>query len=258
MRAHARTAWLPLTQPGESSTTLDKFGGAGWFLPRTRHPSCKSCRAPMSLGLQLRLSTLPPPFLATLRTPVIGAEFLQSLDSIKDIWKLKYDVRRLHTDAVGEGLFQHFICKNDACLCESGITLTSRVLPASDCRPRSSADDLPARTITGWREIVDLPHAVEWKRLGIHLPEEIALRLEDDLDPPDERDKLGGWPHWEQSVAELHRCHVPWCCDGRPPDFLFQIASNENLPLGFGDEGKAYLFFSACSPPFQQGVVQYG
>jgi len=252
---HERTCWIPITEEGERADEPNKFGGSPWFLPRKRAPTCFRCKNTMALGLQLVLSGLPEPIRASFRPPPRDARFIQSLGWLQETFprRYQYDLRALRLDPVGRGVLQYFLCTGDDCLCDQEPTSGYRFLPSADCRMRSAKNELPPRTIVGWREARDLPHPADWGGLDLGFgPLDRAL-LAELVDPPYEGDKIGGWPCWEQGRFSPQTCG----CDPGP-EFLVQTASEDNLPVGYGDDGRQYAFFCPAHPDDTRHTVQYG
>jgi uncharacterized protein YwqG len=54
---------------------------------------------------------------------------------------------------------------------------------------------------------------------------------------PLEGDKLSGYPHWVQDV-EYPNCPV---CDRRMDQFIFEFASDDDIPYLWGDVGSGYV-----------------
>lgn len=232
-KRHARHAWKPLAAThGEKS--LSYFGGEPSCDPGP-WPSCTHCKAAMRLFLQLDLATLPPGFAAPLR----------------------------------DGLLQLFYCSTDDGACEtwsafSGAHQVLVVPKDGPAAPRSPVDPLPVVVIQGWERFDDFPHPEEHQALGVHYDYDfkrkrvsvtcddppLSLReLDSDLDvaelisQPAAGDKLGGWPHWIQSV-EYPSCTV---C-GSEMSLLMQIDSEDHLAHMFGDTGCAHLTYCPQHP----------
>jgi hypothetical protein len=65
LQPHARPAWTPVTEPGESPVHASKFGGTPWLNTGERPPRCATCDQPMALAVQLDLAALPAALRAT-------------------------------------------------------------------------------------------------------------------------------------------------------------------------------------------------
>lgn len=250
---HRRTAWRPITEPGESPLALSKFSGTPWVSEGEDWPRCKNCGKPITLFLQLDLDGLPEE---------LGNRF-------------------------GSGLLQFFYCTSLQPECEQECDGWSHFSDAhlirivqSDGQPRSdllpgSGPSLPARTIVGWESFEDYPDGVEFEDLGlvirlggfngvgfehfgIECPEvglsasRLPASYRDEPGPFDRcatGDKLAGWPSWVQGV-ESPSC--PEC--GRRMTLVFQLDSNCNLDFMFGDVGRGHI--TQC--PNHPDVLAFG
>lgn len=223
---HSRPAWMPITDPAQDTNSW--FGGTPSVSSSGDWPVCKQCEAPMQFFLQLDLSALPDEFETPLKT----------------------------------GFVQLFYCSTDDGMCEtwSAFTGTHDVHLVSEPHEIQRPDELAEMTktpIVGWEKFSDAPHPEEHERFGITYKydfkqKQVSVKCEDpplafdklDIDlgvaklvsMAREKDKLGGWPYWIQSV-EYPNC--PEC--NEPMDLLFQIDSNDHLDYMFGDMGCAHL-----------------
>ncbi len=222
LRPYVRTAWLPETADDDGPRTASKLGGTAWIPAGDAWPTCPNCGRPLQLLLQLDPRDAPEAARAGL----------------------------------GSGLLQLFYCTSQDPLCEvdceaffpfSACVVARRVAP--DGEGGDAAPELPGafppRRITGWRAVDDLP-----------TPEDAP-----DVDLPDaawdevyrhglvERDKLGGWPAWVQG-PERPAC--PRC--GTAMRVVFQIVSDDTLPIVFGDMGTGHL--TVC--PEHPDVLAFG
>jgi uncharacterized protein YwqG len=250
LKRQARTAWRPIVQPGQPpSATSSGFGGLPWLAEHESWPLCGACHRKMHFFLQLDLATLPPE---------LGSKH-------------------------GRGLLQFFYCMHD---CDrhawepfdSGHLLRI-VAPAAGAPTVLAPSDVevyPAKAITGWERVKDLPHPQEHEDLGLRCDynfdaktvqiecEELGLRVgplpmsqtnADGLEVAEALgncvtgDKLGGWPYWVQG-AEYPLC--PKC--GKRTEILFQIDSEDNLPIMFGDAGCGHIM--QC--PNHRDVLAFG
>jgi uncharacterized protein YwqG len=238
---HPRAAWTPVTSAG-AGATLSHFGGLPLLAPAEPWPRCSSCHAPMLFLLQLDLAQCPAPEASSLR----------------------------------QGIVQLFYCSTDAGDCEtwrpfSGSQVVRLVKDGTlaAVAPQGVAV-LPARAIDRLDQITDTPDPSEHEELGLAYAydfqakkvsvrcEELGIALEDvdsDLDVAESistarsGDKLGGWPHWVQGV-EYPRCPH---CESRM-QLLFQLDSEDNLPVMFGDVGCGHI--TQC--PIHTDVLAYG
>ncbi len=207
-----------------------RFGGLPWIPDGEPHPRCKNCKKPLRLLLQLQLSTLP----------------------------------EAARERLGSGLLQAFYCQREDCEQEcsgwssfSGMHLVRRVDASSGSLADPVGKPFPPREITGWRPMEDQPSPSEHKELGLHFDydfeaDTVRIRCPQvGLDAPPVGitdveaeevslaamgDKLLGWPHWVQGV-EYPEC--PTC--GARMESVFQLDSESNLPLRWGDSGVAHI-----------------
>jgi predicted DNA-binding WGR domain protein/uncharacterized protein YwqG len=242
---YGRSTWTPETDFEDSGLRDSKFAGSPWLADGEAHPNCGCCGKPLQLLLQLNLEQVP--------AALIGK--------------------------FGDGLIQVFYCINEDCYGQfiNGVFIYGVGIPASQAFserhflrlvPKSALegavaqDDLPQsafpeKRIFGWIERTDYPHYEEWKSFGIeweeldHGPEfqfqiecaEFDLLIateeeefEDSIGLPWDGDKISGYPNWIQQ-KEYPNCTV---C-GAEMQFVFQIASDDNLPIWFGRAGTARI-----------------
>jgi uncharacterized protein YwqG len=211
-----RSAWLPLTEAGDTITTASKFSGRPWLHAEENWPLCQNCQKPLQLMLQLNTSELP----AEMR------------------------------EKAGTGLIQLFYCVNTepfcAIDCEAWYPFAKSVL-ARQVQPddAGSESDLPdqafpAKRITGWEAgAEEYPSPAEAMDL---LAEHETALTDNEYDllleemAPAAGEKLGGWPAWAQGVE------YPLCPDCKEPmEVIFQLDSDQNLPHGWGDMGVGHL-----------------
>ncbi len=127
----------------------------------------------------------------------------------------------------------------------------------------------PAKRITGWNRITDLPNPSEHGELGLtyiydtkyrHIKHEcgefglvfeeiLAGNLAEIIANSELGDKLAGWPAWIQNV-EYPSC--PRC--GQRMVHVFQIDSGDGVPFMFGDAGCGHI--TQC--PEHKDVVAFG
>ena len=220
LRPHVRTAWLPVTEAANGPRTASKLAGTPWTAPDAPWPTCPNCGRPLQLLLQLDTADLPAPV------------------------------------AHGPGLLQLFYCTSQDPLCEvdceaflpfSASVVARLVAPEgdpSDALPVLD-DPFPPRRIVGWEPVDDLPTPDDAPE--VDLPQEVwdAVYETGLL----ERDKLAGWPLWIQSPE---RPDCPRC--GRTMEVVFQIVSEDQLPIVFGDMGTGHL--TQC--PEHPDVLAFG
>jgi hypothetical protein len=212
LRPYVRTAWLPEVADEDGPRTASKLGGTAWIPSGDAWPACPNCGRSLQLLLQLDAEALPE---------AARAE-------------------------IGGGLLQLFYCTSQDPLCEvdcqafspfSESVVARRVAPEGE--GADAVPDLPSafppRRITGWRAVDDLPTPQDVP--GVDLPDGVwdAVYRHGLV----ERDKLSGWPLWVQG-PERPRC--PQCRSTMR--VVFQIVSEDTLPIVFGDMGTGHL--SVC------------
>ena len=218
--AHRRTGWLPRTEEAPGPPAGAKLGGMPLLGIDEAWPACGNCQRPMQLFLQLPGASLPA-----------GMGLVPS-----------------------GRVLQLFYCTSAKPHCEStcsawqspGASTCLRLVNA-EVSPGALAespvaDAFPERRIAGWDAVDDYPCGEELDLLGAALDEVEEETLMNE-GYPREKDKLGGWPCWIQSVS------YPECPDcGRAMSHLFQIDSHDNLPYMFGDAGMLHLFMCPEHP----------
>lgn len=219
-----RPCWKPLLRSRSADSAVSKFGGAARLGPGERWPVCASCEVPLSLLLQLGAEDLPAD---------AGRPF-------------------------GNGLLQLFYCTDDHCSLpydgHYGFDtnhLARVILP----RTKTTVRKRPRRTlactgaITGWERLADYPSAYEAEEVGVPLSldeaSDFCFYAPDvaGFECPRECDKLLGWPHWIQGVVYPD---CPTC--NKKMRYLFQIASEDNVPYMFGDAGIGHVFICPTHP----------
>ncbi|PAP76505.1 DUF1963 domain-containing protein [Rubrivirga marina] len=222
LQPYVRTAWLPETAEEDGPRTASKLGGTAWIPADETWPACPNCGRSLQLLLQLNPDDLPE---------AVRGE-------------------------VGEGLVQLFYCTSQDPLCEvdceaffpfSASVVARRVVPdgeGSEAVP-DLADPFPPRRVVGWRPVDDLPVPEDAPELS--LPDEVWDEVY--RHGLVERDKLAGWPTWIQG-PERPAC--PRC--GTEMRVVFQIVSDDTLPILFGDMGTGHL--TRC--PEHADVLTFG
>ncbi len=225
--AHKRSTWKPIVEAGDKGIIASKFSGKPWLAENEAYPCCGDCQTPMSMLLQLNLNQIPPQL----------------------------------SDQFGKGLLQLFYCFQCSSYAPFENNKLVRIVePNQLISPVTHQDeDLPPKTIVGWTELDDYPDSVEAEDYGytceyyydyteefmrIECPEYgivIETPADDDLEDDFifnvvEGDKLAGYPNWIQGV-EYPNC--PEC--QRRMQFVFQIDSQDHLPVLFGDVGCGHI-----------------
>jgi uncharacterized protein (TIGR02996 family) len=243
---YARPAWKPVVEDEDGPPTASKFSGTPWIGEGAPWPNCNRCHQPMLLFVQLNLSELPEE---------LGDRF-------------------------GPGLLQLFHCPQREC--GRGVPgdhfstylVCVRVVhpqgPSQLVQAPACLAHFPALGIGGWARFIDLPDANEHEGLGLHYnydfdvgktrvecPEfgvvfdniDINEHVAEAIASSKSGDKLSGWPYWVQNV---NYPNCPRC--GRQMVYIFQVASEDNVPYMFGDSGTGHI--TQC--PEHKDVVAFG
>jgi uncharacterized protein YwqG len=240
-----RPAWKPVVEDGDGAANSSKFCGIPWTGSEAPWPTCGKCGEPLTPFLQLDLDDLPES---------VATRF-------------------------GPGLLQLFYCVRDDCQGDGGwepfaddLSRVRVVHPdrsAPTAPTPSGVPQFPARLITGWTQIDDLPDPDEHDESGLEYTydfeagtlrlvcSEIGFDLKqpmskggaEDIAVAEQGDKLGGWPAWVQGVE------YPCCprCERRMV-LVFQVDSEDNVPFMFGDVGCGHI--TQC--PEHKDVVAFG
>lgn len=229
LEPYKKWAWYPIVKVGHDNSKHSKFSGTPQLLASEVWPCCGHCSQPMQLFLQLDSKELP----AEANNPF------------------------------GDGYLQVFYCTNEVEECDieceayfpfAKSTLV-RVLGFDETLSSESieskvSNELPQKTIAGWKIKEDYPSGVEHEDLGIVLTEEQGeLIYDSDLEVL-ANDKLLGWPLWVQGI-EYPDC--PKC--GTRMDYIFQIDSEDNLDFMFGDSGCAHI--TQCKTHHNQMAIAW-
>lgn len=211
LQASVQPAWKPIVIPGDRDRATSKFSGHPWLAADEAYPTCPNCGKPMQLLLQLNLAELP--------AAVQGR--------------------------LGQGLLQLFYCTSEEPLCECDCDAWAPFATSTLARviqPEGTASDrdlppienyFPPKTIVDWHIMDDFPGYAEREVLGIELTEAEETALEK---YPQAGDKLLGYPLWIQGI-EYPDC--PIC--GQTMRLVFQLDSEDNLPIMFGDVGCGHI-----------------
>jgi len=213
---YEKPAWKPVTLDHDGAPNDSKFSGKPVLKKGESWPICANCNKPMQLFVQLNLSQLPA-----------GA------------------------DIKGEGYLQMFYCTSYEPHCEveceayfpfsksTLLRIISEEEAAADHTIPDIKDNFPAKTIESWEEFTDYP-GYEERDEAIEMSNEEEDFAQDNDIGPAMGDKLGGWPHWVQSV-EYPSC--PEC--GNQMGLVLQLDSEDNVPYMWGDSGVGHI--TQCS-----------
>lgn len=209
--AWVRPAYVPVLEEGDGAPFDNKLGGAPFG---GESPSCKKCKRPMALLLQLDIASLPD------GSPVAG-----------------------------EGFLQVFHCGQSRCesgdmvYAPGGSGVALRLLDKGASRSKASSKKKTsapgagrASRIVGWTKTTDVPSAGDLDDPSLDQKEMRLIRER----ACSSDDKLGGYPSWIQNPRPS-RC--PTC--GQPMSFVAQLSARI---VDFGDSGLAYVAQCAEHP----------
>ncbi len=228
-----RKSWKPLVREGEDIPASSKFGGTPVLCHGESWPLCGACQSPMRFFFQLDSQDLPS----------------------------------TEVQIFGNGILQLFYCSSYECDVHSDhparfpfnprvlVRIIDRDLVTSEVIEPKMTDPFHydwkiednffrARFIVDWEEIDDYANFIERERLEFYLndydddfeiDDDEEYNLAHDLSYP--KDKLSGWPDWCNG-KELVEC--PSC--QREMNFIFQLASEDNLPYCWGDVDNEFIF----------------
>jgi uncharacterized protein YwqG len=259
-----RKAWKPITVPGDTNLTASKFAGKPWLSAGETYPTCPHCQNPMQFFLQLNLSELPEDTHGKFGDGLLQLFYCTDDEiscDINDGWEPFSNIKLVR-------------------IIDPVDTPASVEMPKFQRRSASALIEgnfLP-RQIVGWQEMDDYPDWTEAHELheiqcdetefntivdsgfidkndiqdysNYYSDPEIIKAMEEDQHSyiitnfmdniglrPLRGDKLAGYPNWVQSV-EYPNCPI---CDRRMDRFIFEIASDDNIPYLWGDVGTGYI-----------------
>lgn len=238
---YRRDVWIPQTQAGLAAGKNSWFGGSTKVSDSDDWPVCADCGEDMALMLQLDAADIP--------------------EECSHINK-------------GE-LLQFFYCsQEDGCETWEPFSGCHEVRVVGEHRssltPSEDVVPFPVTAIHSWSKVEDFPNWEEMESLGLEITvseenltktivsQEFGVKisglptdwhLDDIVGRPYDRDKLGGWPSWIQGV-EYPLC--PSCHSTM--EFIFQIDSDDNIPILFGDVGRGHI--TRC--PKHPNVLTFG
>lgn len=225
---YMRPAWFPLVEEGGGGPYDSKFAGVPWLAESEGWPRCPNCGKSIKFLLQLNLDQLPE---------AVGGEY-------------------------GAGLVQLFYCTNTKPQCDTECQafapfaksvvvrlVTPEVGAPQPSKAAGGGHTFPPKRIVGWREAEDYPTPEEAAWMGVELDEDEWNAAAESEECALGGDKLGGWPQWVQDM-EYPEC--PEC--GRQMRLVFQIASEDNLPIWWGDLGIGHV--TQC--PEHKHVLAFG
>jgi predicted DNA-binding WGR domain protein len=229
-REYGRVAYVPsVVDCEDDARDGSKFGGAPWIAPGDLWPLCERCGDPLPLYFQLRRDEVPAESRWAFRD-----EGLQVFACDECVFRSPHEgllLRHVSLHGVGrdpqESLGDGFRIDRQVA---TEVLRATWIIRRTTTRGKIDQDVCIAwpKRIAGWvptadiRRDVDDDVAEELYELEVH-----CLR----------GDKLGGWPDWvdEPTVAACATCR-------HDMDYFFQVDSDCNLPVIFGDAGTAWVF----------------
>lgn len=215
-----KQTFIPSVKNYKGALTDSKFGGIPYLNSDESWPICRNCNKPLNFFLQLNLDKIPA--------------------SLKGRF--------------GEGIIQLFYCTSSEPCCEVDCesynpfskaelvrmissTQIDTSLDVDSIKVPKELEVFPVKNIDSWQAKVEHPHWEDLTKNEILDMEEIFILDEkEDVLVNYDKDKLSGWPNWIQG-HEYPEC--PIC--KKEMQFVFQIASEDNIPYMFGDVGTGHI-----------------
>lgn len=258
-----RKAWEPIVQEGDGAITASKFAGKPWLNEGEEYPTCPNCSKPMQLFLQLNLDELPKHLKSRFGSGILqffyctnsGVLKLDTGLSGRTVEECETLIKNLPENMVlgtwggsvdWEGNIGKIkILKPHHCEEEcDGWDAFSRCQFIRIVQPInvSATFEIPEieglfepTLIVGWLEVDNYPSLDELDTLGVMLEQDEEDILIYQLDQGG--DKLAGWADWVQ-FPQYPNCPA---CNQPMNEFVFQLASEGNIPYAWGDWGYGYI-----------------
>ena len=240
-----RVAYKPIARSTEDNHFPEaRFGGKPTLLPDEDLPSCLRCGEPLTLLLQLDMESLPDE--ASRREACL--------------------LQVMYCTREGKGESGYCAARQPFSPCHKVRVIEhSNQFGWHQGFPKRC---FPTRRIVGWEPVDDFPNDMEHKRLGLRYTYQAlssgtdvqwdeggvhAFMPDDDIDDDCDVsqtisdslrcDKFFGWPYWGEDVA------YPSCPECKVEmEHFFQIDSEDNIPIMFGDNGIAHVFRCRAHP----------
>ncbi len=239
-------AWQPVVRAGDGDLKASKFAGKPWLSADESYPTCPNCENPMEFILQLNLEELPE---------AVNQRFGKGLFQLFYCFQDDCDV-----DYEGWAAFSPVqiarVIQPEGEPAEFEVPIIE-----GECLSKQVEGPLPAKLIVGWQQIEDYPNWEDVESYGVTLTEGEHQQLITLLPNAIKRtywhwhgavgafmkeaglhalfrDKLAGYPHWEQSNQDCPNCPI---CDARMNQLIAQLESNDNIPVHWGDVGSGYI-----------------
>ncbi|RUR87009.1 DUF1963 domain-containing protein [Chlorogloeopsis fritschii PCC 9212] len=264
-----RSAFKPITQPGDGDLTASKFAGKPWLNAGEKWPLCPNSNQPMQFFLQINLDELPQNAKNIFGTGILQLFYCTNVVEIKhdtglfgktieECEKLKeYATKNLPlpqgiagtvVDWEGDIGKIKFVVYKDCVSDYDGWSPFSPCQLVRIVQPNHQPTEyeipemeglFPAKLIVGWKEVSDYPNWLEIDEFKIPLEKDEEDILDDILMEEFHQggDKLAGWPDWVQ-VPEYPKCPI---CSQPMNQLVFQLESADNIPYTWGDAGVGYI-----------------
>lgn len=253
-----RKAWEPIVQEGDGAIAASKFAGKPWLNEGEEYPICPNCSKPMQLFLQLNLDELPNNLKSRFGSGILQFFYCTNVSEVEQetglygktaeecetiINNLPENIQQRwwrFVDWEGEiGKIRLKRITDCGSECEGWDAFSRcqfiRIVQPTDV---SATFDLPdieglfdAKLIVGWLEVDNYPTLDELDTLGVILEQDEVDILIYQLDQGG--GKLAGWADWVQ-YPQYPNCPT---CNQPLNQFVFQLASEGNIPYVWGDWG---------------------
>jgi uncharacterized protein YwqG len=203
LNKYKKTTYLPKVVLSQNTFShKSKFGGFPYLRNEKDWETCPTCNKQMEMFLQLNTNEIP------------------EIEFRKDC------------------VIQIFYCRED-------FESLSRLIEIEGESKKVKCDIinlLQEKQILEWQKSIDYPHHEEHWNLDkeIDIEDEVDWLMEERNEGLCIRkDKLFGWPYWEQDERYPKDENT-----GENMELLFQFVSNDNLPYSFGDDGIIQIFIN--------------
>lgn len=257
-----RKAWKPIVQEGDGAITASKFAGKPWLNEGEEYPTCPNCSKPMQLFLQFNLDELPKNLKSRFGSGILQFFFCTNVSEIEQetglygrtVEECETIIKNLPENIV-QGWWKFVDWEGDVgkirlkriTSCETecnGWDAFSqcqfiRIVQPTNVSATFEISKIEGlfepKLIIGWSEVDDYPSLDELDTLEVILDKDEEDILIDALYLYS--DKLAGWANWVQ-FPEYPNCPT---CNQSMNQFLFQLASEDNIPHAWGDYGQGYI-----------------
>ena len=257
-----RKAWKPIVQEGDGAIAASKYAGKPWLNEDEEYPTCPNCSKSMQLFLQLNLDELPQNLKSRFGSGILQFFYCTNVSEIEQetgLYGRTVEECETIIKNLPENILQQWwkfvdwegdigkirLKRITSCETEcNGWDAFSRYQFIRIVQPTnvSATFEIPKieglfepQLIVGWSEVDDYPSLDELYTLGVMLDKDEEDILIDELYLYS--DKLAGWANWVQ-FPEYPNCPT---CNQSMNQFVFQLASEDNIPYAWGDYGEGYI-----------------